>query len=163
MPCRSPASCELPGRHSGAPGILSGPSLRLSRFVVEVTACSESRLPAASEREIGNRPDDIDERRSSPPHLASANLRLGPTPKVDQCGDKQDRLDDAIGEYHDLLLAAELVPDGTWYPATRAVRAGRGQPVAPGLFVPAAAALYRRLLDIYPLDARRMTHFPTLL
>lgn len=47
---------------------------------------------------------------------------------------------------------------GTWHPA-RGAKARGGQPVAPGLFVPAAAELYRRLLDIYRLNAKLAAHF----
>jgi hypothetical protein len=47
---------------------------------------------------------------------------------------------------------------GTWLPATSA-RRGLGTPVRPGLFVPAAEALYRQLLEIYALDPQLMAHF----
>lgn len=48
---------------------------------------------------------------------------------------------------------------GTWYPASRKDLAGRGKPVAPGLFVPAAVRLYRQLLELYQLNATLMAHF----
>ena len=48
--------------------------------------------------------------------------------------------------------------DGRWYPATQR-RRGRGEPVAPGLFVPAAERLYGQLLEIYALDRTLMAHF----
>lgn len=48
--------------------------------------------------------------------------------------------------------------DGTWHPA-KGNRAARGAHVPPGLFVPAAADLYGRLLDIYRLNADLMAHF----
>src|SRR5678816_3829814 len=46
---------------------------------------------------------------------------------------------------------------GVWHPKKGAPRGGT--PVAPGLFVPAAATLYGKLLDIYLLNADLMTHF----
>jgi hypothetical protein len=50
--------------------------------------------------------------------------------------------------------------NGTWEPATKKSRAaGRGTPVKPGLFVPAAATLYSKLLDIYRLNVDLMAHF----
>ncbi len=55
---------------------------------------------------------------------------------------------------------------GTWQPARRgkAPRGGRaparqGAPVKPGLFVPAAAALYARLLELNRLNVDLMAHF----
>jgi hypothetical protein len=48
--------------------------------------------------------------------------------------------------------------DGRWYPATTRFR-DRGERVSPGLFVPAAVALYRQLVDIYTLDSELMAHF----
>src|SRR5689334_3276496 len=47
---------------------------------------------------------------------------------------------------------------GQWKPARGAGGAARGVAVAPGLFVPAAAALYGRLLEIYKLNAELMAH-----
>lgn len=47
--------------------------------------------------------------------------------------------------------------DGTWIPAKG--HRGRGETVAPGLFVPAAENLYGRLLDIYALNQNLMAHF----
>ncbi len=51
--------------------------------------------------------------------------------------------------------------NGTWHPAVRggARPARAGAPVKPGLFPPAAAALYKRLLEIYKLNADLMAHF----
>jgi hypothetical protein len=49
--------------------------------------------------------------------------------------------------------------NGTWQPAVRGKRPARGTPVKPGLFVPAAAALYARLLEIYKLNVDLMAHF----
>lgn len=46
---------------------------------------------------------------------------------------------------------------GTWQPARGAKKSG-GTPVAPGLFVPAAVALYSRLLEIHKLNAELMAH-----
>jgi len=46
---------------------------------------------------------------------------------------------------------------GTWRPARRDTP--RSRLVRPGLFVPAAAALYARLLEIYRLNAELMAHF----
>jgi hypothetical protein len=52
-----------------------------------------------------------------------------------------------------------LEVQGTWRAADRKNPRAPGQPVAPGLFVPAAVALYTRLLEIYRLDAELMAHF----
>lgn len=51
--------------------------------------------------------------------------------------------------------------NGTWRPArTRErTRHPNGQPVKPGLFVPAAVELYTKLLEIYQLNADLMAHF----
>jgi hypothetical protein len=46
---------------------------------------------------------------------------------------------------------------GVWHPAKSAKV--RGTPVKPGLFVPAAVALYRRLLELHRLNAELMAHF----
>ena len=46
---------------------------------------------------------------------------------------------------------------GTWRPAPRGTPPARV--VRPGLFVPAAAALYSRLLEIYQLNSELMAHF----
>jgi len=46
---------------------------------------------------------------------------------------------------------------GVWHPAKGAKV--KGTPVAPGLFVPAAVALYTRLLEIHRLNAELMAHF----
>jgi len=46
---------------------------------------------------------------------------------------------------------------GSWRPA-KGARVG-GTAVAPGLFMPAAVALYRRLLEIHRLNAELMAHF----
>ncbi len=48
---------------------------------------------------------------------------------------------------------------GVWRPAGKASRGARGTPVKPGLFVPAAVALYTRLLEINRLNAELMAHF----
>jgi hypothetical protein len=47
--------------------------------------------------------------------------------------------------------------DGVWHPAKNAKM--RGTPVKPGLFVPAAVALYKRLLELHRLNAELMAHF----
>jgi hypothetical protein len=47
---------------------------------------------------------------------------------------------------------------GTWQPAKGAKKSTPGTPVQPGLFVPAAVALYSRLLDIHRLNAELMAH-----
>jgi len=47
---------------------------------------------------------------------------------------------------------------GTWKPAKGAAK-GAGTPVKPGLHVPAAVALYTRLLEIHKLNADLMAHF----
>jgi hypothetical protein len=47
---------------------------------------------------------------------------------------------------------------GVWRPALPR-RRGSGSGVRPGLFVPAATDLYRRLLEIYQLNADLMAHF----
>src|SRR6185295_629905 len=47
---------------------------------------------------------------------------------------------------------------GVWRPALRRALA-RGTRVRPGLFVPAAAELYRKLLEIYELNADLAAHF----
>ena len=47
---------------------------------------------------------------------------------------------------------------GTWQPAKGAKKSAAGQPVKPGLFVPAAVALYARLLEIHQLNPDLMAH-----
>lgn len=47
---------------------------------------------------------------------------------------------------------------GTWVAAKNAKK-GKGVPVAPGLFVPAAERLYSRLVEIYELNVDLMAHF----
>src|SRR5262245_19347876 len=47
---------------------------------------------------------------------------------------------------------------GTWKPAKGAAKPERGTAVKPGLFVPAAVALYARLLEIQKLNADLMAH-----
>jgi len=46
---------------------------------------------------------------------------------------------------------------GAWQPAKGAKK--KGTPVKPGLFVPAAVALYQRLLELHKLNADLMAHF----
>jgi hypothetical protein len=48
---------------------------------------------------------------------------------------------------------------GVWQPARRGTASMGGVRVRPGLFVPAAAALYSRLLDIFRLNVDLMAHF----
>lgn len=48
--------------------------------------------------------------------------------------------------------------NGKWYPQHGAGDL-RGQPVQPGLFVPAAVTLYGKLLDIFKLNPELMAHF----
>lgn len=48
--------------------------------------------------------------------------------------------------------------NGTWVPAKGATKNVRGARVEPGLFVPAAVALYSRLLEIHKLNADLMAH-----
>ena len=50
--------------------------------------------------------------------------------------------------------------NGTWVPAKNQTKNVRGKRVAPGLFVPAAVALYSRLLEIHKLNADLMAHLP---
>lgn len=47
---------------------------------------------------------------------------------------------------------------GVWH-AKKNVRRGQGTPVKPGLFVPAAVALYSRLHEIYEVNPELMAHF----
>ena len=47
---------------------------------------------------------------------------------------------------------------GTWQPAKGAKKSVGGKPVKPGLFVPAAVALYTKLLEIHKLNADLMAH-----
>ena len=50
--------------------------------------------------------------------------------------------------------------DGVWVPATNAARARlTGDRLKPGLFVPAAVALYRSLVDIYRLNPELLARF----
>ena len=51
-----------------------------------------------------------------------------------------------------------LNQNGTWVAAKNAAKHARGARVAPGLFVPAAVALYTRLLEIHKLNADLMAH-----
>ena len=48
--------------------------------------------------------------------------------------------------------------DGQWKAAKSAGKPERGSAVKPGLFVPAAVSLYRRLLEIHKLNADLMAH-----
>src|SRR5262245_33659660 len=48
--------------------------------------------------------------------------------------------------------------NGAWKAAKSAAKPDRGSFVRPGLFVPAAETLYRRLLEIYKLNADLMAH-----
>jgi hypothetical protein len=48
--------------------------------------------------------------------------------------------------------------NGTWVPAKGATASARDTRVKPGLFVPAAVALYGRLLEIHKLNADLMAH-----
>jgi hypothetical protein len=48
--------------------------------------------------------------------------------------------------------------NGTWMPAKGHTKKARGKAVKPGLFVPAAVALYARLLEIHKLNADLMAH-----
>ena len=48
---------------------------------------------------------------------------------------------------------------GVWKPAPKGKKRPEGARVAPGLFVPAAVALYGKLLDIYLLNVDLMAHF----
>ncbi|MGE0871526.1 MAG: VWA domain-containing protein [Kofleriaceae bacterium] len=48
--------------------------------------------------------------------------------------------------------------NGVWKPANSAGKPERGAAVKPGLFVPAAVALYSRLLEIHKLNADLMAH-----
>ena len=48
--------------------------------------------------------------------------------------------------------------NGTWMPAKGKTKHARGKAVKPGLFVPAAVALYSRLLEIHKLNANLMAH-----
>ncbi len=47
---------------------------------------------------------------------------------------------------------------GTWVPAKNKTSKARGKAVKPGLFVPAAVALYAKLLEIHKLNADLMAH-----
>jgi hypothetical protein len=47
---------------------------------------------------------------------------------------------------------------GAWQPAKGAKKSTAGKPVKPGLFVPAAVALYARLLEIHKLNPDLMAH-----
>jgi hypothetical protein len=48
---------------------------------------------------------------------------------------------------------------GKWVPAKNAKKTRGGKPVKPGLFVPAAEALYSKLIEIYSLNVDLMAHF----
>jgi len=48
--------------------------------------------------------------------------------------------------------------NGTWIPAKNKTKRVRGKAVKPGLFVPAAVALYSRLLEIFKLNPDLMAH-----
>ncbi len=48
--------------------------------------------------------------------------------------------------------------NGTWIPAKGKTKHARGKAVKPGLFVPAAVALYGRLLEIFKLNPDLMAH-----
>ena len=48
---------------------------------------------------------------------------------------------------------------GVWHPRKGAKKKLGGAPVAPGLFVPSAAVLYGKLLDIYLLNSTLFAHF----
>jgi hypothetical protein len=62
---------------------------------------------------------------------------------------------------------AGLDVGGTWQPAPAKGKAGKvkgkGTPVEPGLFAPAAVALYARLLELQQLNAELMARFASLM
>jgi hypothetical protein len=83
--------------------------------------------------------------------------RRTPLPE-EQMGPAERLLDVVLGSSAHLWHNRPGVDvNGTWRPAKGAAKGGKK--VAPGLFVPAAAALYSRLLEINKLNADLMAHF----
>src|SRR5215470_9206477 len=76
-----------------------------------------------------------------------------------QRGPAERLLDVVLGSGAHLWHNRPGIDDGgVWRPAARKAAGDRPR-VAPGLFVPAATDLYRKLLDIYQLNADLMAHF----
>lgn len=90
--------------------------------------------------------------------MSSAAAARTPLPES-QMGPAERLLDVVLGgSAHLWHNRPGLNVGGTWKPAKGAAKGERGTPVKPGLFVPAAVALYRRLLEIYKLNADLMAH-----
>src|SRR5207245_1393979 len=76
-----------------------------------------------------------------------------------QRGPAERLLDVVLGSGAHLWHNRPGIDDGgVWRPAVKR-RRGDGTAAAPGLFVPAAVDLYRKLLDIHQLNADLMAHF----
>src|SRR5262245_14051649 len=76
-----------------------------------------------------------------------------------QRGPAERLLDVVLGSGAHLWHNRPGIDDGgVWRPAVRR-RRGNGASIRPGLFVPAAVDLYRKLLDIYRLNSDLMAHF----
>jgi hypothetical protein len=86
------------------------------------------------------------------------NMRTTPLPES-QMGPAERLLDVVLGSSAHLWHNRPGIDaGGTWKPA-KGAKKGAGTPVKPGLFVPAAVALYSRLLEIHKLNADLMAHF----
>jgi len=87
-----------------------------------------------------------------------ATTRNAPLPET-QRGPAERLLDLVLGSGAHLWHNRPGLDDGgVWRPVLRRAPA-RGNAVRPGLFVPAAADLYRKLLEIYELNADLAAHF----
>src|SRR5688500_5797847 len=86
------------------------------------------------------------------------NMRTTPLPES-QMGPAERLLDVVLGSSAHLWHNRPGIDaGGTWKPA-KGAKKDAGTPVKPGLFVPAAVALYSRLLEIHKLNADLMAHF----
>ena len=68
------------------------------------------RLALASEREVGDRPDEVHERRGDPDRLAAVDLPGRPSPEVGQRGQREADLQDPGGDDARARSARQLTP-----------------------------------------------------
>src|SRR5688572_14887282 len=88
----------------------------------------------------------------------TTTTRRTPLPE-EQMGPAERLLDVVLGSSAHLWHNRPGIDvNGTWRPAKGSGGKG-GKKVEPGLFVPAAVALYTRLLEINKLNADLMAHF----
>ena len=88
----------------------------------------------------------------------SKNGNKTPLPET-QMGPAEKLLDVVLGSSAHLWHNRPgLDVNGTWMPAKQKTKKVRGKPVKPGLFVPAAVALYAKLLEVHTLNPDLMAH-----